>query len=670
MAEQVIDPRLKPLDEVELSKRRDEARANRLPWERDWWLNLCYAQSESNVEFVLDTGKIVTRAIEEGQDHTVYNAILPIIRLERAKLHKTGVTPVVLPSRDNDDAISAARVSQGYLSAEMRRWNFPRKFRQSTFWLVTCGNVFFKWGWEGGPKNKDSGGTCDILSPFEVYWDPYAKTFDSARWVIHERFMSTEEAWELYADLKGADMSVIGTDTLEALSSLDQRVYSDIGTNAGNLDGTVVREYFERPSKAKPEGEFIIHTSKGILYAATTYPYPHGKLPITAAGHIERTSSKYSASVVDFLREPHDALKKREALITENMYVSAAGKWVYHEASDLEHDPTAMPRQNLVARGDLNVPMPTYVQPQPLPNWIVQDTQRIETQMREIAGQHEVSRGGVPGRVDSASGIQLLQETDDAVSKDPIHSLEEAIAEGLTMTLTNAKKYAPANILARDYDTNGLVEVVAFKRSVIDLDCLVNVKITTSLPTTIAGKFDRVLNLVQYNIVTPPQALRLLELSVDNPDIDPGGIGRRQQHSENLLMMQLVTTADGQVAPPHAEEWNDHDSHIDELKKFMNGDVYADLPPDVQDQYIYHLHSHKVLAEAEAAYQGRLQAIAQGNLQAVQPMATASNPVDMELPPEGAPPEGSGGAPSPVAPANPATPDGAGPPEVTDAVPQ
>lgn len=633
--DQLKDPREKPRDLSFLTERYEEARSARRPFEADWWLNLAYISGEQALTYVPENGTLIAR--EDYKDITVHNAIMPIVRTERAKIHKTGVFPKVLPSKDTDDAHSAAKISEAYLQAELRRWVFPKKFREGSFWIVACGNVFYHWYWDG--KNHAS---VEVIPPFEVYPDPFAKSFGDERWVIRERFMSEEEAWDLYAGKKGAELRHLRPTETPRWSPSEHRVYCEaLGFSAVNLGGVTVREYYQPPTERNPKGEFIAFTESGIVYAADKYPYAHGRVPLTHAGHIERTSSKWCASIVDFLRGPQDALNRREHLIEENLNVSASGKWFLGHGLELNEDPDAQPRQILRATGAAAIAgvKPEWIQPTPLPAWVVNEVDRVGAYMRDMAGQHEISQGSVPGRVESGQAIQLLQEQDDSVMKDTIHSLEEALVTGMRLTLSNAKQFGSADTFLRVYDQFGTVEVMEFKRSQIDLDAQVDVKITTSLPTTIAGRFDRVMNLVQYEIVTPTEARRLLELASEDPDLDPDIVSRRRQHEEILHMIQS-----GEFILPEA--YQNHGAEIDELKKWLNSEAALKVDPDRIDMLKAHLQVHEQLELIEAEKAGQLARVAQGE------------PIAAVMAPPGDP--AAGGAP----PAEPPPPDGQGPPEV------
>jgi len=152
--------------------------------------------------------------------------------------------------------------------------------------------------------------------------------------------------------------------------------------------------------------------------------------------------------------------------------------------------------------------------------------------------QHEVSNAGVPGRVDSGSAIQLLQESDDSVMKDTIHSLEEAIEAGFTMSAQLYKQFGDATRVIPVYDKDGFVEVEhMLRRDTINPEQRVRVKTTTGLPQSITGRFDRVMQMWQYGILEDPKiALELIDLGPLRPDYDQTMMDKRSAIRENIQL--------------------------------------------------------------------------------------------------------------------------------------
>ena len=647
MAANVNDPRKNPVDHTELLRRMNLSREQRRPFERDWWLNLAYLSNEQYVEFVLETGNLIDRDVPEDEVQTVFNEMFKIVRTERAKILRTSPKPTALPAKDDDDDIMTARVLDAYYDKLMWEWNFDSRLRNATYWITATGNCFFNWYWDG---DKNGENQMEILNPFEVYPDPYARRWDELRWCITSKFYDLETAWETWGDITGAHPEHLTPSGSAPFSSKEQRIYSDLGLTGGSggyMEGVTVQTYYEPPTSYRKDGRYIIFTHSGVVLD-TEYPYMHGKLPITHIGHIERSSSKWYASICDYLRQPQDELNRAESQMIVNRNLSQ-GKFIIPPEVKLDHMPNAEPRQIIqILEGPPGVSV-GWETPDTIPAWVKEEPTRIRSIMNDLAHQHEVSQGGVPGRVESGQAIQLLQETDDSVMKDTIHSLQEALARGFWLCAANFVQFGDAERLIQTYDDNGGVEVRHLLKDKIDLSFRVRVNIATSLPANVAGKWDRVLNLVQYQIIAPEEARKLLELTVEEPSLDFTLKDRKAARRENLMLADADVHFDeetgafqippDQVVTPQPEE--NHDVHIFEHEEFMKTEEFKDLHVWKQTLFRIHVGQHKDLRVQRIQEDVQLQMLMQGGAQ---------------------PPPGGGGEGEPSGP--PQQPDGQGPPPV------
>lgn len=647
----INDPRKRPLDHMELQRRKELSRQQRRPFERDWWLNLSYLSNEQYVEFVLETGRLIDRAIAEDDEKTLYNECFKIVRTERAKILRTDPKPTALPAKDNDDDIMTARVLDAYFDKLMWDWTFPSRMRNASFWITACGNAFMHWFWNG---DQEGDNVVEVVNPFEMFPDPYSRRWDQCRWVNLARFYDMETAWETWGDIAGAHPEHLVATGSEAYSAMEQKVYSDLGMSGGgsHLEGVTANIYMQPPNPTMPLGRYIVWTNSGIVLDIE-YPYAHKKLPITHMGHIERSSSKWYASIMDYLRGPQDELNRAEAQMIVNRNLSQ-GKWFIPPEMELSEMPNAQARQVIkIVSGPLGV-TPSWDTPSTIPAWVQEEPNRIRSIMNDLAGQHEVSQGGVPGRVESGQAIQLLQETDDSVMKDTVHSIQEALERGFWMCAANFVQFGSTERLIQTYDENGGIEVRKLMKDKIDLDFRVRVQVASSLPANIAGKWDRVLNLVQYQIIAPDEARKLLDLTVDEPSLDFTLKDRKAARRENIRMGETPVDFDEETGsfsmdppPPVPTPQQNHDVHIFEHEEYMKTEEYENLHPWQQTVFQFHVETHRQL---------RLQRITQ-EAQVQLAMQQAMAP-----PEEGDPNAGPPGAPATGGP--PQTPDGQGPPAV------
>lgn len=613
-----------------LQERLELAKRGRRPFETDWYMNIGYLAGEQWINAT--TYDPVTRIVEIDVDGPtpVHNNFIKIARTERAKIMKVSPVPSAMPITDGDKDMYAAQIINAYYRYLMDEWKYEARLRQASYWLVATGNVFYKWYWAGNMPRMA------VIPPFDLYPDPYARTFADCRWVIHQQFLDEETAMERY-DIKEKDIKSMMSTAASDLTPVEARLYTNYGTAGGTLPGVVINEYWEVPSVSCPKGRLVVFAGNKIL-SEMAYPYQHMRLPFTHVSHVERANSKWANSTLDFIRPLQDELNRVEQQIIENRNL-ANGIWFIPSDVELENDITSDPRQVIPWSGPPNLnPRDWYVQVQGMANWVASEPDRIKATMQDIVAQHEVSNAGVPGRVESGQAIQLLQETDDAVIKDTIHSFEEAIADGFKQAAALYKQYGTDESLTlRVYDKNGAVQVREFHRDLIPVDLRVRCQSTTGLPNTIAGKWDRILNLVQYQLIDPQYALDLLDLSPEDPELRPETLDIRNADAENTRLTQ--------GDPVLASMFENHAVHIERHRRYRKTAEYRDAlanDPDVKARFDAHELSHFDEWKKQMALETEIQQMA--NPPAPEEGGDASG-----APAPEPPPPAPNGGPAPVA---------------------
>ena len=614
----------------ELHERKEKSRKVRRAFERDWYLNTAFLANEQYVAWVPqtdETGRLVSAFEDDEIEAEQVNVLAKIVRTERAKLLKAVPKPEALPMTASYEDLQTARILTAYFDDLTYRKHFDRKLRQASYWIMAGGNVYLKFFWDGDGPNMN------VVSPLDMFPDPYAKSFYDSRWVIETKFMDPDRAQELYADLatKEGKKNLEHTST-ENVSGLEHRLFYNFGDGDRQLSGTVINEYWEPPNKTHPNGRWVVFTTGGIVVEGD-FMYAHGQLPYTHVGHIERAHSQWHASIVDYLRPLQKELNSAQARVTRNAQLSQ-GKWVINTQVELEQDPDNLTGQKLEWSGPPEFE-PTLVTNSALPPWVQEEPARLQAIMEDLAMQHEVTNAGVPGRVDSGSAIQLLQESDDSVMKDTIHSLEEAVERGFTMVARLFAQYGTANMIVPVYDKEGFIEVeYMLKKDDIPAEQRVRVKTTTGLPQSVAGRFDKVMQLWQYGILQDPKvALELIDLGTLRPDWDQTQLDKSQAFRENISMRES-----GNPITPGKHE--NHSVHLQIHRQFMKTDAFRDLDIERQQLYAYHVEMHE---------QGELQALQKElELQMMLQGGAEGAPAEGGQPPEGgAPAPGPETAPQP-----------------------
>lgn len=584
-----------------LSKKKQAQTARRI-YERDWMLNLAFIKGEQYVGYNMDTDRLVEIEIPDGYDRVIENVCLKINRIERAKILKTIPVPVAQPPGDGGQRNEqVARTLNGYFRWLQEKWHYERRLRNAVYWVVGTGNAFMKWKWDKATERPD----MTVVSPFDIFPDPWAKTMQDARWMIHTNFMDVEEARETYRDSAGAKglKNIKEGAASTGGGTIETRIYSNLSDGKRSLPGVVMNEWWRPPRRDGDEGEYVVFTDDGIVYEGP-YPYDHNELPFTHLGHIEMANSIWYDSIITPVRPIQVEINRTAAQLVMNRNASQ-GKWFIPAELELKEMPNADALQILEAVAGSPDTQPVYIAVSSLPAWVVNELERQKAAAQDIAGQHEVSNAGVPGRVEAAQAIQLLQEGDDAPMKDTIHSMEEAVRAGFFQAACLHRQFGSAELLFNINGRDGQVEAHKLMKSDIPLEFTIDVKTTTGLPATIAGRWDRVLNLWQYKVITDPnRVLELLDLAPESPDLVPDMLDRKVAYRENEHM------AAGKVMVPIKQD--NHGVHRGEHEKYMKSEEFRALEPDDQEKFDYHLELHRELELEVAQEEAELNAVLQG----------------------------------------------------------
>lgn len=623
----------KRLDLQELHRRRDTAKKTRRPYEADWTLNLAYLANDQHVRWVPESGRLIESDRAEGVPRVTRNVMLKILRIERAKVLKNAPVPVALPSTDGLDDMITAKVATSYFRQLQDVWRFPRRMRTTVSWALGTGNGFFKWYWDAGRKAP----RCTSVSPYELYFDPYARNIMDARWAIHTQFLNPDVAREMY---KGHNVKFLQAAKTDNLSHPEARVFGLFNNGSlTSLEGVVTHEYWEPPTPSNKQGYFCVFTDDGIIYEGP-YPYKHGRLPFTQVGHIERIGSMWFRSGMDSLRPLQDELNRAEAQIVENRNTSS-GKWFIPADLELDEDPNAMPRQVMRGRsGTSRVDAkPEFFQVNAMPSWVGAEPMRIADAMSDLAGQHEVSNAGVPGRVEAASAIQLLMEMDDSVMQDIRESLNEAVADGFMMALQLLVQFGAPETDIFTYDKTGQLITGKLKKDKISVNHRVIARTTSGLPLTTAGRKDYVLQLMQAGLIADPEkALEMLDLNPEVFDLSNDQQDKKNAYYENQRL------ASGEPVTPHY--FDSHKAHLNTHYAYMKTPEYEALPMEVQNYFAVHCQMHEFLQKQVLGEEAQKQLIAAGQM----PPPTEPTPLGLPAPPMAPEAQGPADAPPGAAP--------------------
>jgi hypothetical protein len=588
------------------------AKTARLPFDREAWLNLAFYLDEQYVEWAPDAGTLRAIQRKAGQEEVprpVVNKIMHFVQQEKAMVLQAKPTLDVLPATPDIMDLSLAAVSKAYLTwlCEPTNMNLTKQVGTATLWALIAGTSYLKWVWNP-VLNRPEVIPCSF---FELYTDPYAKTWEKVRYVIHQQFLDREQVYEAW----GKELPASAQSQTDAMRS---SMLTSMGS-APALNGVVVNELWYKPSRRYPDGLYCVWAGTEQLVPPRPLPYEHKRLPFTQIGSIERPDSVHYMAPVKYLRSAQMALNKT---VAQDLMIGewhAAPKWFLPSNLELEQMPNSAPHQVLRATKDSD-PM---VEPKILQSNASSDGSRpkyLEDQMMHIVGLHEVSNAQVPGRVEAAKAIELLKESDADRQATLLDTISASLSEGGWQLLQLAKQYQKNDVLVDTYTREGLPEVKRFKAEKIKPAMRVVPMMGPGLARSRAARQDMLMNMWQNQIITDPRLMaELMEMPFPSFS-EPDAMDLRLARNENL------TLADAQAIEPNS--WDNHTIHIREHNAYRKTAEYLGLGEPAKLRFEHHVQRHEALELAFLQRQASIMAMTAGPPQGPPGAAPAGPPTN------------------------------------------
>jgi hypothetical protein len=507
---------------------------------------------------------------------------------------------VLPPTADYTDLVDS-RVAKAWIEdqSDPMKLDYDTKLARATWWSVLCGNGYLKW-LADMPNGKFK--PC-LIAPsfFEVLLDPYAKTFDDGRYIIHTQFMDVEQVYDKY----GVEAQAT-SQTDEARTAL----LRGMGC-APALSGAVVNELWQKPSRRYPQGRYAVWTGRQQLIAPDKLPYKHlieeRMLPFTQLGIIERGDSPYYLSPVQYLRPAQMELNvaHNQAFTLRRNF--ANGKVFLPDGLELAEPWDQSTGQVLKGLPGAAMPglKPEIIQPLYSP--LSPDIDLLEQGMMHIVGQHEVSQAQVPGRVEAAKAIELLRESDAGALAVLRKTTEVSNSVGWWQMLMLAREFQTEADAFASYSKEGIPEVKHFRAGDMSPGFRIRTTMTTGLARSRTNRQELVMRLIELKVLDVDRdqetIAELLETPLPNTT---------RSHADDIMLArnENLTLAAGTAVQP--DSWNDHATHILEHDKYRNTAEYQASSPDVKQKFENHCTRHRDMQEEQIKRQAFLQMLAQG----------------------------------------------------------
>lgn len=606
----------------DLDKLLTMSKGTRTRLEPSWLLNLAYYNNQQWVFY--NRGRLSRPQLDPHRVTLTDNRIVGIVRTELAKMTKAKPAWQVIPTTPQDEDLQAALMGEKVLDYLWRHLNMRNRLIDSLLWSRICGAGFWKVVWdsakgqkvqivadqEGQPVMHGETGapmkpehfegempeglqpktiaTGDVMvesvSPFEMYTDPIPYELEDCEWVIQETVKSPEYC-KLHFDQELAPDAEVSSGMLEA------RMFPSAQEGGSSqYKGVKLREYWCRPNSTHPEGKRAVWAKGKMLYEG---PNPYKVLPYIMFKGIPVPGRFWPTSVVENLRGPQTELNKIRSQIVEN--AQRIGNPAILLSAQAGTEISGVPGEKIVFNDTTQNAVPTYLQPPQMPQYVLQQQDRIEQSMQEISGQHEVSNAQVPAGVKAASAINLLQEADDTRLGPAIYDMEEALGRAGSMLLKLVAQYWTDERTILIAGKDHAMDAIVFRGAALKENTQVEVQAGSAFPKSKAAKQGAIQELLQlYFQYQGQQPINKRLMGKVLEDYEAGAASKLfgdVSVDESQINRENQQIAQGAQLPINV--FDNHEAHVEGHTEFQKGPTYTNLGPLVAQAMEAHVLLHR-----------------------------------------------------------------------------
>ena len=637
----------------DLSKKIDVLRRGRQTLEQQWKLNMAFYKGQQYSYFNRSSRQIQTLPTEDGEKpryrvRLVSNQIITGSHSLLAKFTKTKPVITATPGSGSQADVKAAQMSERLLEFWWNDFQLDDKLEEALLWSIITGQGYWKITWDPhaakqmrftlGPDGKPitDETTKDMfrhqlaqvgvepkeqvvymgdikveaMSPFDVYLDPTAKTFEDCKYAICVHSLEPDEIKARWGKEVNADSITVDPDATLPFETGD------------SVEKTVKKVYigYFLPTPAMPSGRYVVWVENpNEILADEKWPFPINKLPLIKFPGLRTPGAIYDGSHVEQAIPLQKELNRTLSQLVEYKNLTIRPR-VWAPTGSLRQRLTSEP--GVVYEYNPIAGLKPEIEKLPsIPPYVFEHLEQISSRLKEIFALTEVSEGTVPPNVEAGIAIDLLQELSADRLAPTIKLIEKGLARGGQIMLSLAQKYYIEPRMLSIKGSGGSVQVKKFTQADIAGGVTVSVETGSGLPRTRAGRQAQIERWIQNGIIPPDKAWKYIDMADLKGLAAQFAADEDQAHREieklttgvpiNPEAVQAAMAAVNQGINPKTGDpiespeevqailqeaslqprvGENYDVHLDVLGLFMKGVEFDSLPMDVRERCIQHFN--------------------------------------------------------------------------------
>ena len=596
----------------------------------DSWMHLAMYMGKQWVKWNEVSGRVEEIARDDWQVHLVLNYIRPVIQQLVGKTTENRPTVIVMPATDDSDDRDKARACEKLISnhlwhklrLQLKIQEFARLIFQTglgifkVYWDPEAGeeyeidipltedqqkivDEFERYDVEHGIEQKTAAGktgapVVDVLSVFEVGWDPGAKSLDDSRWAYHTNAMHVDDVRARWKKGEHVNPNTSFSSDMLSLRILRDATHAKGERNTVLSDRVKVIEYFEKPSPRYPKGIYAVVAGGVVLEFQKELPL--GELPFVAARHMPVHGRVDGDGAIQDLIAPQEEINKKVSQRIENSNQMLNQKWLVVKGSLVSGEITDQPGE--IIEYDAQYPAPRPIAPPPMPSEVGRLQDEMLNHMRNISGVNEIQGGSVPSGI-SGRAIGMAADAQATVLGPTVREMETALEDVCSRLLRYWRDNMPIAVTIRALGQEAAPEIVTFYATDIRSTDVI-IRPNSLLPKQPSYRREQVMMAFTQGIFGDPgspESQMKVRKMLEWGELDAlyGDNSRDRIYVREMLRL---ISGGGTVNP---EPWEDHTTSIDEFHDMMTSVTYRlvdeNVKAEIKRNFAWHYYYQSQLQQ-------------------------------------------------------------------------
>lgn len=533
------------------------------------------------------------------------NKLLPTAQNRLARLCKSPPKYEVKPESNETEDKEAARLALQTMEVMWEKLGLNTKRAPLYMSVQQSGHAYLKVCWdpvlgdfmpdpETGEPDFQGDIRVDVVSAFEVFPDKHARSFDELTRLVHCKVRPLEYFRDTYAKgalVKSEDTWLMSAQYEERINSLNNRG-SGGSMVSESKNSAIEMVYYERRTKKYPQGRMIV-CANGVKLEDK--PLPVGEIPFAKFDDTIIAGKYYPETPVTHARpiqEYRNEVQRRKAEFTRRLlagkFTAPAGNGLKQESLTDESGEVLYytPNPALPNGGKVEaMTMPS------MPQWAYQETEQCDSDINEIFGISEVSKGTLPSASIPAIGMQLLTEQDDTRIGVMTMQHEQSWARVGMLVLKHVESFykMPRKLKIAGKSAYTVREVSG---DMLRGNTDVMVVPGSTLPGSKTLKRQEIINTYTQGLLGDPADPKVREKVLGMLEFGDVAEIWQDYAVDQAQIQKGIKQIEEEGVAPIPDKMDNHEFWIMELNRYRKGDKFATLAPEQQAALVDLLYAH------------------------------------------------------------------------------